>query len=128
MNMATPESDHMWIKWFSHLKNIRTVAFICSYELWLEMAIEQTVRVWTSKAAPELQRMEFWCSIYHVILTDDFDVGTVWVDEGRSYNDTFISSIVKEKGGFWNVLKQGEIMSSGPRAKKSTSVLELFML
>jgi hypothetical protein len=128
MNMAVPECDDLWIYWFSQLKNVRTVAFICGYELWLEMAIKQTVQMWASKAAPELQRMEFWCRIDHMALTGDFDVGTVWLDDTHKYLDRFTYAIEKDKGDLWNVLDEEETMKSGIKAVVSTSVLDLFLL
>ena len=76
--MVSTECAEAWITWFSGLVNIPTVAFVTSFDLFVEIPPLQTVWVWTSWARPELRRVEFWGSMYHVHHAQDGLVTTTW--------------------------------------------------
>ena len=80
----------------------------------------ETVRVWTSCAQPELQRVEFWGSARHVHYRDNGLVRAVW-PWPRS---TVQFAMVKTKVGQWAMLERGARMHSGPHAKMESCMCD----
>lgn len=120
MLLTRPECDEGWITWFAALVNVPMVVFVAGYNLWDEMSPLETVRVWTSCAQPELQRVEFWGSARHVHYRDNGLVRAVW-PWPRS---TVQFAMVKTKVGQWAMLERGARMHSGPHAKMESCMCD----
>ena len=116
LSLTSPESDQAWITWFSALVNVPMVTFIAYYPLWMEMLPLQTVRVWTSQARPELRRVEFWGSLFHVLHDENGLVDVVW----PSFPWQGQCVVARCDRGAWSKLDEGAMMLSGPNAKVQT--------